>query len=250
MCLEQVRLLAGMVDATEIRPPPGSNGGTATASIDLTSQGGVSAAVIVNGGNGSDSEFGQGGKGADVSLDSNSINATSTSGDFVILGAEARGGRGGATDTVCWGRWRRYCFRKQIGECIIAHHPDIRPLVAPVGQSTLTETWASRVRETAERRMRRRAPRTIAVQSSQRRARSLAQVGTRFRAGWVAAAERQCLTPKAPRPVISQWQFQYRSRGEAGNGSPNHGLRTFDGGNGETLLPWPAAATMVLVRSR
>ena len=40
-----------------------------------------------------------GGKGAGVSLDSNSCNATSTGGSFIILDAEGRGGNGGYTDT-------------------------------------------------------------------------------------------------------------------------------------------------------
>ena len=52
----------------------------------------------VNGGNGGGSEFGHGGKGAAVSLDSSSINATSTGGNSLILSAEASGGNGGATD--------------------------------------------------------------------------------------------------------------------------------------------------------
>ena len=68
----------------------GPDGGTATASIDLTSVGGVSATVIANGGNGGNSEFGHGGKGSGVSLDSNSCNATSTGGSFIILDAEGQ----------------------------------------------------------------------------------------------------------------------------------------------------------------
>ena len=43
--------------------------------------------------------LGTAGKGAGVSLDSNSCNATSTGGSFIILDAEGRGGNGGYTDT-------------------------------------------------------------------------------------------------------------------------------------------------------
>ena len=67
---------------TTVSEGTGGDGGTAHAQIDLTSAGSIFATVSVTGGNGGGSSEGShGGKGADVSLDSSSINATSTTGD-------------------------------------------------------------------------------------------------------------------------------------------------------------------------